>query len=305
MASRNLSSLDLNLLLVFDAVMQERSVTRAAQRIGASQPAVSSALKKLREHLGDELFLRSVDGMIPTARAVEMSRPIRRALIELKGALDPVDFRPEAADYRFTLALEDYSQAVLFPALAARLSREAPRMRVIGRSGGQAAALRMLDHGEADFAIGVFGSLPERMEVRDLFDETYVCVTRAGHPAEADRLTLEAFASLPHLLVSLSGPPRGFVDDLLEARGLKRRISMVVDNFTAAPAIIAASDMVATLPRLIVTGSYLTRDLRLYDPPLEMPRATLQLIWLRRRGQHPAVDWFTDLLIQVGRSNTS
>jgi DNA-binding transcriptional LysR family regulator len=304
MPHRKLNSLDLNLLLVFDAVMHERSVTRAAQRIGSSQPAVSSALKKLREHLGDELFVRTSEGVIPTARAVEVSGPVRRALVELHGAFEPSEFRADMAEHRFTITLEDYSQAVLFPALGARLQQEAPRMRVFARSGGQSAAVRMLDQAEADFAIGVYGGLPDRFEVRDLFDESYVCVVRAGHPAADEELTLETFTALPHLLVSLSGPPRGFMDDLLAKRGLERRVSMVVDNFLAAPPIIAASDMVATLPRRLIDASLARSSLRIFEPPLETPKATLQLIWLRRRGRHPAVEWFTDLLIEVGREES-
>jgi DNA-binding transcriptional LysR family regulator len=304
MPLRRLNSLDLNLLSVFDAVMQERSVTRAAQRIGSSQPAVSSALKKLREHLDDELFVRTSEGVIPTARAVEISGPVRRALIELQGAFEPGEFRPDMAEHRFTIALEDYSQAVLFPTLAARLQQEAPKIRVYARSGGQSAAVRMLDQAEADFAIGVYGGLPDRLETRDLFDESYVCIVRAGHPAADEQLTLETFTALPHLLVSLSGPPRGFIDDLLEKRGLERKVSMVVDNFLAAPPIVAASDMVATMPRRLVDASLARSSLRIFEPPLETPEATIQLIWLRRRGRHPAVEWFTELLIGVGREES-
>jgi DNA-binding transcriptional LysR family regulator len=301
-----LAALDLNLLLVFDAVAREQHVTRAAHNLGMSQPAVSAALGKLRHFFADELFVKVPGGVRPTARGSELQTPVRHAIAELEAVISPVTFDPGTAKATFTIAMEDYAKAVLLPPLAGRLAREAPGVRVIARAGGHDVSPRLLDAAEADFAVGTFADPPDRFAWQELFDDEHVAVLRSDHPAlESGALTLEAFASARHLLVSLSGPPRGFVDRLLEARGLERRIAMVVDSFLAAPAVLAGSDMIATLPRRLAENYAPDLGLALVAPPLTMPRAKLRLLWTRRTGRHPARDWMAYTLTELSAAPPS
>jgi DNA-binding transcriptional LysR family regulator len=292
----NLRSLDLNLLLVFDAVMAERNVTRAADRIGLSQPAMSNALTRLRHHLKDELFVRSPDGMRPTARALELAAPIHEALSSLEQALDPALFDPAQSTRTFKIATNDYVAAVLMPKVMARLAEIAPGIDVrLVPLGGRMHEL--LDAQEVDFACTSVGEQPERFATRDIVEDSYVVLMRSGHPLGAyDRLRIEVYAAATHVLVTPRGDPRGFVDSALAARGLTRRLALTVNQFAAAPAIVAATDLVATIPK---------RAADLFGPPFGLihrpcpvpaPRemSLVSLVWNRRLSRHPAFTWFAE-----------
>lgn len=298
----NLASLDLNLLLVFDAVMAERHVTRAAERVGLSQPAVSNALSRLRHRLKDELFVRSSGGMRPTARAIELAEPVRRALAELEQALDQSAFDPSTARRAFRIATNDYCVAALMPALVRALTERAPGVDLhCMPTGGRGLAL--LDDGAADFAISAFDDLPDRFGSALLFRDTFACVMRKGHELASAPLTLERYAAASHLLVSLRGDPRGFVDTALARRGLTRRIGMTVNQFAVAPSIIAASDMIMTMPRRMACLYVPLHDLHVTDPPLETPApigfSSAIMVWHQRLSDHPAHRWFRDAVVEV------
>jgi len=292
----NLRSLDLNLLVVFDAIYDEGSVTRAAVKVGLSQPATSNALTRLRGHLDDELFLRAAEGFRPTPRAVELSGPIRSIIAELEHILDPVEFNPKTSTRTFRIAAVDYFSVVMAPPLLKIITAEAPGVRVqivpsIGHS------FEALDQGDIDFAVASFGNVPERFAHKTLIEDYYSCFVRSAHPLASGRLTLKRYAAASHLLVSPSGDAHGFVDDSLIEAGLTRHIAMIIDHFAAAPPIIAESDLIMTAPTLVIRR-LLSSRLEMLKCPVETPLTfrRLDLIWHNRLGRHPALDWFRSVI---------
>ncbi|WP_306251737.1 LysR family transcriptional regulator [Parvularcula sp. IMCC14364] len=294
--------MDLNLLLVFDAVMRERNVTRAADTIGLSQPAVSNALSRLRHHLKDELFLRSPEGMKATPRALELAEPVRTALHNLEEVLDPPQFDPATSDRSFKLAAVDYATSVILPRIVDQLTERAPGINL--RMLPPDEALEALDSHNADFALIPMPNPPERFEFETLGGETFVLLMRAGHPLASGKLTLERFVSYPHLLVSVRGEATGFVDDALKEHGLTRRVAMTVPQFSMTPQILAATDMVLTVPKGLADtygpAYNLVQRPALVTGPAQF--GTLQLIWHRRLASHPAYHWFRQTFLELVRT---
>ncbi len=297
----NLSNVDLNLLVVFDSLMQERSVTRAGRRIGMTQPAVSNALNRLRHLVKDDLFLRGPKGMRPTPRALELAGPVRQALAEVERALEPVAFNPATASNTFRLAMADYAASLILPPLGRRIERDAPHVDVRVRTNDNVNAPAFLDRNEIDFAIGYHNDWPERFGGQVLFSETYVCVMRRGHPLARDSITLEEFANARHLLITLTGEATGFVDRLLKKRGLKRRIAMTANQFLVAPLIIQNSDMIMTLALRTAERFAEINNLHFVPVPLEPDPIDLTLLWHKELIRHPAHEWMRSQLVDICR----
>ena len=217
MFEMNWGAFDLNLLIVFDAVMQERSVTRAGSRIGLSQPAMSHALNRLRYMLKDELFVRTPEGMVPTPRAEMLAQPLRNALSEMQLALEPAAFDPGVSDRRFTLAVNNYAAVVLAPPLVAAVSAAAPGVRLDLRPSGTLDIVERLDRGDLDLALGGTDSPGERFATAPLLEDPFVMVMRRGHPVSRRKLSAAALAALPHLEISSSREDTGFIDNWLAA----------------------------------------------------------------------------------------
>jgi DNA-binding transcriptional LysR family regulator len=302
-ASNDLRRLDLNLLVVFDAVMGERSVTRAAQRVFLTQSAVSSALGRLRHQLGDELFIRGPGKLRPTPRALELEEPIRALLAELQQVLAPASFDPATERRRFTIATNDYFTAVVGPPLAQRLAREAPGvdLSIVPTAG---RPLEMLDAREADLVCTSWSRLPERFSIETLVEDDYVCVVRKDHPFARKAPTLAQFARAKHLLVSPRGDARGFVDERLAEKGMTRRIFMTVNHFAAAPQIVAETDAVLTVPSLIARRFAPTRTTATIPCPVAAPPelTRMSLIWHERLSRYPAHVWLRRTLVDVAKS---
>jgi DNA-binding transcriptional LysR family regulator len=295
----NLRSLDLNLLVVFDAVFTEKNVTRAGLRIGLSQPAVSNALTRLRGHLNDELFLRGPDALRPTPRAVELAGPIHALLTDLGQLLDPAAFDPTTAVRTFTIAAVDYFSVVVAPKLARHLSTHAPGVdvRVMPTAG---RAMELLDQAEIDLATASFSDPPDRFGTATLVEDGYSCMVATGHSLAAEKLTLARYAAARHLLVTPRGDARGFVDDKLAEKGLTRRVAMTVNHFSAAPAIVEGSDLVLTAPTKIIER-YLGPRTTMFPAPVDAPLALrrFDMMWHERLGRHPAHVWFRRTLREV------
>src|SRR6202158_1014683 len=238
----NWGAFDLNLLIVFDAVMQERNVTRAGSRIGLSQPAMSHALNRLRYMLKDELFVRTPEGMVPTSRAEMLAQPLRNALSEMQLALEPAAFDPAASDRRFALAVNNYAAVVLAPPVGAAVSAAAPNVHLDSRPSGTLDIVDRLDRGDLDLTLGSMDSAGERFVTAPLLEDPFVMVMRRGHPASRGKLSAAAFAALPHLEISSSREDTGFIDRWLAERGLVRRIALRVPYLSAAP-ILVQSDL--------------------------------------------------------------
>lgn len=313
-------NLDLNLLRVFDALLQEGSVSRAGVRLGLSQSAVSHALNRLRQALGDELFRRGPAGMQPTARALEIGPAVHTALAQVQAALAPSRFDPTAAERRFTLVAGTYVCAVLVPELIARLRERAPRveLRLMNYASD---ALESLEIGRADAIIGGFEGVAERYSYRKLFVETFVWVVRKGHPLAATGAapSLEALAAVEHVVVDYPKPDaspagdrrlrrRPTVEDReafeleLTRRGLERRIGVIVPDSYAALAIVSRTDMAALAPRRLVERAVKLGALQTLEPPYEPPPVQVGVLHMRDRASDPAQIWLLDLLAETARN---
>ena len=301
MFAMNWGMFDLNLLIVFDAVMQERSVTRAGSRIGLSQPAMSHALNRLRHMLKDDLFVRTPQGMVPTPRAEILAQPLRSALSEMQLALEPSAFDPAASDRRFTLAVNNYTAVVLAPPLVAAVSAAAPTVYLDLRPSGTLDIVDRLDRGDLDLALGSMDSPGERFATATVLEDAFVMVMRRGHPAGRGKLSVKAFAALPHLEISSSREDTGFIDSWLAERGLARRIALRAPYLSAA-SILVQSDLVATLSRRIAQEFVRNHPLELRKPPYESSRVRTVMLWHRRLDRHPAHRWLRDVILSTSKS---
>jgi DNA-binding transcriptional LysR family regulator len=304
MQTVELAAIDLNLLVALDALLAEGSVTRAAERVGLTQPAMSHALNRLRKLLDDPILVRTPRGMLPTPRAEELVAPIRRALGEIERALHHrPDFDPATATRTFTLSAVDFGEFLILPPLLARLRAEAPGVDLVVQALRLEEVLEQLEAGDVDLGIGV--SLPPdlpRAYRQKLFDERFVCLVREGHPEVGDGpLSLEKFVSLSHALISPRGRKGGYVDRALEAIGLSRHVALMVPHFLVAPHVVAQSDLVLTLPARVGRAFADILPLRAIEPPLELASFTVTQFWHERQQKDPAHAWFRGLLVDVCR----
>jgi DNA-binding transcriptional LysR family regulator len=295
----DLRSIDLNLLLVFDAVFQEKNITKAGKKIGLTQSSVSNALTRLRGHLNDELFVRGTDGMRPTQRATELAGPIRLTLFSLQNILDPQKFNPMTEKRVFKIAAVDYFSVIVAPRLANYLSRNAPGIDVHIIATAVSAA-ELLDNGEADFVVGRLANLPERFGLELLITDSLVCMVREGHPFAGKAPTIQEYADGQHLVSSLIGDPQNVVDDELAKHNLSRRVAMTVSSSAVAPAIVEESDLIVTAPKKIIRR-YANPKSFVFDCPIQLPDRSihLDLAWHKRLSVHPAHQWFKNTLISI------
>jgi DNA-binding transcriptional LysR family regulator len=303
MNERNFRTLDLNLLRVFDEVMAERNLTRAAHNLAMTQPAVSNALKRLREALGDDLVRRSGYGVEPTATALALWPTVRDALEQLRESLAPGGFDPGSAHNAFVIAMADATAAKIVPGLMNILQDEAPgaNLRVLPLTTRDPRDL--LESGTAELAIGHFpGVLAEltathlqehtpRFQHQRLYDGEYVVVMRRGHPLAGRPLDLAAYCAARHLLVSFSGRPFGFVDEALAARSLQRRVVLTVNQFFTAGRVVATTDLLTVLPRYFVGATGMEHELALCELPLPVPAVHVDALWHRQAAHGSAHRW--------------
>ena len=308
----NISALNLNLLPVLDALLAERNVSRAGARLGLSQPAVSNALAQLRTNLGDPLFVRGARGMVPTERALALAAPLRAALAQIEQGLGPAaPFVPATGDRRFTLITNDFVAFTLLPRLLARLSREAPGVRLQVRAWQEHHVPADLERGEADLMLGIFADHPRQPGLPDdsrmpsghkhapLFVDRFICVTRKGHPQVRGKLSLATYVKLGHVLVSHQADGRGVIDDVLAQRGLARTVVLRVSHFLLVPAIIAATDYVAALSEHVARPFAEAWPLQLLKQPLPLPIGHVRLVWHERTHASPAHAWLRQVITEV------
>lgn len=296
-----LGALDLNLLVVFDAVMQERNVTRAGQRLGLSQPAMSHALSRLRHMLKDDLFIRSPKGMLPTPRAEQLAVPVRTALDGLQQSLEPTQFDPSKAARRFRIAVDNYSAVVLVGILAARIGKIAPKVLLECQPSGTLKILDLLDRGELDLAIGPHSEPGERFSYQMLLQDEFVVVLRKNHSATSiPELAIEQFADLPYLEISSARQSTDFIDEALAQRKLARRIALRAP-FLSAVRILVSSDMVSVLPQRVAEELVRYRPLTIRVLPFSSPIIKTAMIWPRWLDNQPAHGWLRDTVARVSR----
>jgi len=299
----NIASLNLNLLPVLDALLAERSVSRAAARVGLSQPAVSNALAQLRAHFGDPLLFRKGNGMAPTERALALAGPLRTALLALEQGLQPAAaFNPAVAERNFIIMTNDFVAFAMLPRLLARLQKEAPGVAVQVRSWPEHVVPSELARGDADLVLGFNRGLPVGHHATPLFQDRFVFVARDGHPLVRGKITLATYTKLKHVIVSHEPNARGVFDDLLAGRGLSRDVALRVSHFLLVPPIVAATDYVAALSEIVAVPAEKTLRLQVLTMPLPFEAANVHMVWHERTGGSPAHAWFRGVVEQVGRS---
>ena len=296
----NIALVDLNLLIVFDAVMRERNVTRASKRIGMTQPAVSNALNRLRHLAKDDLFIRTSEGVVPTARAISLAPPIRQAINLVENAFDPSSFDPKKADDNFNIAISNYTASIIFPRLAEILEKKAPNINIRSKQLGDVDLLKELEAANLDFIIaGQQLNEGSNCVAAPLYNEHFVCVMRKGHPlSKKNKLTVHDFASSKHLMVATTGKAFGFIDYLLELKGLKRRVAMTVNQFLVAPNIIRKSNMILTCSKR-VAENFKLEGVKILPIPLITNPLKLKILWHKRADSNPGNQWIREQIIDI------
>ena len=299
----NIRNIDLNLLVVFEALLIERNVSRAAARLGLSQPAVSNALSRLRKVFGDPILTRARSGMIPTSRAIQLAKSVSEALRHIESALTGGQhFDPAQAKNTFTLAATDYVEWVLLPNLCGKISREAPEVRLESVPLKERIPYRDLEDGQIDLAIGYFTDAPGSLYQQTLFTDDFVCVMKADHPAAKEKLSLQRFASLKHALVAPWKGMVGVADEILARHGLKREIRVSTSHFLVAPNLVAQTDCIGILPRQVANLFSAPLSLRLLELPFKLPTFSFAQIWHERTHSEPAHRWLRSQIADLAGS---
>jgi DNA-binding transcriptional LysR family regulator len=298
MREMNWAPIDLNLLIVFDAMLEDRSVTRAGRRVGLSQPAMSHALNRLRYMLKDELFVRTPEGMTPTPRAEELAEPLRHALNEMRQALEPALFDPATSDHRFTVAVDNCTAIVLVPSLVAAVSAAAPGVRLDILPRSVMDIVERLDHGELDLAVDTMDSPGARFVATQLFQDRLVLVMRRDHPVGRDALSARAIAALDFLDISSIQNDTAILDRWLASNGLDRRVALRAP-YLSTVSILLQSDMVTILSRRIAEELARGHALRLCNLPFEAPAEQTMMLWPRRLDRQSAHRWLRGVIRSV------
>lgn len=293
---------DLNLLPVFVTLMEERNVTRAADRLGITQPALSNALSRLRVVMRDPLFVRERYGMQPTQMALELAPVIAAALAAIDGVvLGQQEFDPAKAELSFTIAPNSYVEFVLMPAIVAMLRETAPGLRLRLTPYGSDLVETGVMSGATAMVLGRIAEPPDNLVVQHLMDEGLACVVRADHPEISDSLSKEQYERLRHVNVVPHGRLRVGLFQALEQRGLKREVAVSVTHFLAVPEMIAVTDYCATLPTLICRHLAADRRLKILPAPVDLGTFPVDLAWHVRHRNDPAHRWLRSLIADVAR----
>ncbi|RDI23563.1 LysR family transcriptional regulator [Pseudacidovorax intermedius] len=293
----DLKQLDLNLLLVFNQLLAERSVSGAARALGLSQPAVSNALARLRKAMGDELFLRTSRGMEPTPRATQLAEPVAAALQLLQGALrQDQGFDPATSSRAFTIGMTDIGEIYFLPGLMEALAEVAPGVTVSTVRNTAVQLKDEMESGHVDLALGLLPQLRTGFFQRRLFTQHYVCLMRQGHPLDKRRIGLREFSAAEHLAVVSAGTGHGVVEDELARQGIERRVRLTVPHFVALGHILAGTDMIATVPERLAQRMAGPFGLRWLAHPAPLPEIGIHLLWHARLHREPANQWLRQLI---------
>ncbi len=291
-------AVDLNLVRLFVAVYETRSVTRAAQRLFLTQPTVSYGLAKLRTLLNDPLFMRSKDGMAPTPCSERTYAQFRAAMAQIDGAIGMTrHFDPPTSKRRFRVALSDIGELFFLPLLLQRVQQEAPDVEVEVVQTSMDLVAGWLAAGKVDIAVGNLGALAAPTRHVKLFTERYVCLLRAGHPAIRRSLSIAQFANARHVLVSSPASGHALVEEALRAQGVARKIASQILHFTILPRLIASTDLLVTLPSRVATLFAEGGQLRILDLPVQIAPFDVRVYWDERQDADAAHSWFRALTI--------
>ena len=299
-----LRDLDLNLLVVFNQLLLDRSVSAAADKLGLTQPAVSNALKRLRTVLKDELFLRTSRGMEPTPYALHLAEPVVYALNALQTALSTRDsFDPLTSTRNFQLAMNDIGEMYFMPALMVALSKVAPQVRVSTVRPNAGNLKEGMESGTVDLALGLMPNLQSGFFQRRLFRHKYVCVFRKDHPVARSPMTLAQFSALEHVGVIAANTGHDEVDGLLERAGIQRKMKLVVPHFIAVGHILQSTDLISTLPERFAQRCEAPFGLVTSAHPARLPDIAINLFWHAKFNRDPANMWLRQLFVELFADN--
>ena len=290
-------NVDLNLLVVFQEVFEQRQISSAAVRLHLTQSAVSNALARLRRTFNDELFVRTAQGMQPTPLAEHLAEPIAAALASINLALNPQEpFVATASTRHFTLAMTDVGEVYFMPALIEKLSRHAPGVQVSTVRAGTIDMKVEMEAGRVDLAIGAFEKVSTALYQRRLFRQPYVSMFRSSHPLARGTVTLKRFLAARHLIVSSLESPYDRINQLLEKAGVRAATQFQVPHFTAVPYIVGTTDLVVTVPHKLAERAAAPFQLAFIRPPLRLPQLQTNMFWHRRFNQDAGNQWLRGLI---------
>jgi len=304
----NFRTLDLNLLRVFDVVMAERNITRAAERLSITQPAVSNALKRLKESVGEDLLTRAPGGVKPTPRAQALWPEVRTALGHLRAALSPDGFNPQTDATSFRIAMADATAAMFMPPLVSHIedTKALANVRVLPLTTRDPSAL--LARGDADLAVGYFPETLAELHSQDsesplrhtqLLESEYVCVMREGHPLAQGELTLDTYCEAQHLLVSFGGRAHGLADQALAALGRQRRVVLTVNQYFTAGRVVANSNLLTVLPAFFVDSTGYREQVVTRPLPFELAGLHVAMLWHQRHDRSSSHQWLRARLLEA------
>jgi DNA-binding transcriptional LysR family regulator len=296
----DLNAMDLNLLVVLDAILEHRNVTRAGAAVGLSQPAMSAALARLRRVFNDPLFVRSGAEMKPTSRALELTAPVRQVMDTVRAdILQCSRFDPSTSDRRFALLTSELGEMLFLPPLLVQLAEIAPRVRIATLARAPQAAAEALESGVADLALGYFPDLhkPGFVEQK-LFDNSAVCLVRRGHPCVGSRLTPEGYLAAAHIVVRPDGREHVF-DQFVQRRRLRRNVVLELSHFFSLLPVLESSDLIATVPRDMAELCKRYADLHILELPLRTPSIPIHQTWHERVHRDPAHAWLRGMIHEL------
>ncbi|KAB0499946.1 LysR substrate-binding domain-containing protein [Pseudomonas vancouverensis] len=295
----DLRRIDLNLLVILDALLSEQHVTRAAERLHLSQPAVSHALARLRDLLGDPLLVRGGAGLVPTPRALELMAPLAEALAQVQALLAPRGFDAATTQRRFRLAMSDYGAAIVLPGLIRTLRHEAPGIDLqISHGSSREGMLDAVLNGDVDVAVGVFPELPHELRSTPLFEEHYACLLDRDSLSLDGVLDLRSYLSRPHVLLEMRGSGTPEIERALTALRERRRVALSLPHWSVAPQLISGTDLILTVAS---RGLHDIDDhsLIIVPPPFQIPSFSFVLVWHTRRSGDQALNWLNERIVSA------
>jgi len=295
-----LTEVDLNQLVLFQQLMVERRVSKVAENLGLTQPAVSNTLAKLRRQFGDDLFVRTPKGMMPTPFAEQLAEPIGQALGMIHSGLNQHSrFDPAHVKRAVTIGLTDIGEIVFLPELVERLRQDAPGVSLTTVRTTASNLREDMEAGKVDLAIGPLPQLKAGFFQRRLFRQRYVCLLRKDHPLDRQRLSLADFKAAEHLIIVSAGTGHGKVDDLIRRAGVDRQVRLTVPHFVSVGHILRRTDMVATVTERLAERLADPFDLRALPHPVDLPEVAINLFWHAKVHRSPAHQWLRGLVFEL------
>ncbi len=294
--------IDLNLLPVFEAMVQEQNVTMAAKRMGITQSALSNALGRLRTYFEDPLFVKTRQGMLPTPRALELAGPLRDAMTLMRAAAAQKSkaFDPSTSNRAFRIYMTDVGEMVFLPGLMKHLRAKGFSVQIETAQLDSADVAEQLTSGEIDFAIGYLPDLGKPVAEASLFREHYVCMTRKDYTENgANKLTLKRFLAASHVLISSMGSGHQIIERTLNASGFQRNVALRVPHFLVIPRIIADTDLVVTVPARVAETFADQTEVRVHPVPVPIPSFDVSLFWHPRFVKDPPIQWLRELMLAL------